>query len=132
MVRTAVILACALWVGASVVAQAVADSWLDRPLANWNGPARPVPPAMPASETISEIANRCDVPVRRGTRAERALADAGWLPYLHVDRQIVRGEVEIVAGMAGADGMCRPADFNVFVFVAGRLVVPTDIQAGRP
>ena len=37
------------------------------------------------------------------------------------DRQIVQRDVEIVGGLAGADGMCRPADFNVFVFVNGRL-----------
>ena len=37
------------------------------------------------------------------------------------DRQIVQRDVEIVGGLAGADGMCRPLDFNVFVFVNGRL-----------
>jgi hypothetical protein len=56
----------------------------------------------------------------RDTAAQRALADSGWVPYLHVDRQIVEGEVEILAGLTGADGMCRPTGFNVFVFVAGR------------
>jgi len=37
------------------------------------------------------------------------------------DRQIVQRDVEIVGGLAGADGMCRPVHFNVFVFVNGRL-----------
>jgi hypothetical protein len=36
------------------------------------------------------------------------------------DRQVAQRDVEIVGGLAGVDGMCRPVDFNVFVFVAGR------------
>jgi hypothetical protein len=77
---------------------------------------------VPNGETISEIAKRCGLlPVLRGTPGERAVADAGWLPFHMFDRQIVQRDVEIVGGMAGADGMCRPADFNVFVFVNGKL-----------
>jgi hypothetical protein len=115
------LLGCALSAGASVVAQSVTKSWLDRPLTNWNDPGRPMPVAMPTGETIIEMAKRCDLAVRRRTLGERALADAGWLPYLHVDREIVDRDVEIVGGMTEADGMCRPSDFNVFVFVGGRL-----------
>ena len=63
---------------------------------------------MPTGETIAELAKRCNLPVRRDTPAQRALAEAGWLPYLHVDREIVQRDVEIVGGMAEADGMCRP------------------------
>ncbi len=33
----------------------------------------------------------------------------------------MQGDVEIIAGMSGADGMCRPTGFNLFVFVGGRL-----------
>ena len=29
--------------------------------------------------------------------------------------------VEIIGGLAGADGMCRPTSYNVFVFVNGQL-----------
>ena len=45
----------------------------------------------------------------------------GWLPFHTFDRQIVQRDVEILGGLAGADGMCRPVDFNVFVFVGGQL-----------
>ncbi len=120
MIKVTLALACAFCFGAELVAQS-AEGWLDRPLTNWNDPARPLPRGMPTGESVAEMAIRCDLRVRRGTLAERALADAGWFPYLHVDRQIVLGDVEIVAGMAEADGMCRPIEFNVFVFVAGRL-----------
>ena len=103
-----------------VAAQSM-ESWLDRPLKNWNDPAKPVPRAMPTGETIAQVAKRCKLPVKRDTTAQSALVDAGWLPYLHVDRQIIQRDVEIVAGMAEADGMCRPMEFNVFVFVGGKL-----------
>jgi hypothetical protein len=36
------------------------------------------------------------------------------------DRTGVSDEVEVVGGMRAADGMCRPATYNFFVFVAGR------------
>ena len=123
MVKSVVlaVLVCVLSAGAGVVAQSATKSWLDRPLTSWNDPGRPIPSAMPTGETILEMAKRCDLAVRRRTPAERAIADAGWLPYLHVDREIVDRDVEIVGGMTEADGMCRPADFNIFVFVGGRL-----------
>lgn len=108
---------CCAIVTAAAIAQS-SKGWLDRPLKSWNGSANAIPRAEPAEdEPVAEVATRCTGAARHGTAAERALADAGWLPYLHVDRQIVQGDVEIVGGMAGADGMCRPVDFNVFVFV---------------
>ena len=48
------------------------------------------------------------------------VAKAGWLPFLHVDRRIVRDDVEIVGGMSGATASCEPATFHLFVFVGGR------------
>ena len=81
-----------------------------------------MPRAAINGETISEIAKRCALlPVMRSTSGERIVADAGWLPFHMFDRQIVQRDVEILGGLAGADGMCRPVDFNVFVFVSGRL-----------
>ncbi len=106
---------------ASVVVLAQAESWLDRPLSNWNTPGRAVPRAAPENETIAAIAERCKLPILRRTTGESALADAGWLPFHMFDRQIVERDVEIVGGLAGADGMCRPYRFNVFVFVRGKL-----------
>lgn len=107
-------------VSTAAFAQAPKPTWLDRPLANWNSPGRPLMRAIPRNGTIAETAKRCSLQVLRNTAGERALADAGWLPFHPFDRQIVQRDVEIVGGMAGADGMCRPIDFNVFVFVNGR------------
>jgi hypothetical protein len=48
------------------------------------------------------------------------------------DRQIVQRDVEIIGGLAAVDGMCRPAAFNIFVFVGGRLagtLSPSDMYS---
>lgn len=111
-------LAGTLTIGAALLAQAPEPSWLDRPLSNWNTPGRAMPRAMPNGETIPEITKRCSyLPMIRNTPGERAVADAGWLPFHMFDRQIVQRDVEIVGGLAGVDGMCRAVDFNIFVFV---------------
>jgi LppP/LprE lipoprotein len=110
-----------LTVGA-VLAQTPETSWLDRPLSNWNTPGSALPRAMPVNGTMAETMKRCAFPaVLRGTPGERALADAGWRPFHLFDRQIVQRDVEIVGGLAGADGMCRPLSYNAFVFVSGEL-----------
>ena len=109
-----------LMAGAALFAQATDQSWLDRPLSNWNVPGRGIPAARPADESMAELAARCSYAPLRTTAGERALADAGWVPYRIFDRQILDRDVEIIGGLAGADGMCRPVDFNVFVFVRGR------------
>ena len=36
------------------------------------------------------------------------------------DQRLVREDVEVVAGMRSADGMCRPVAYNLFVLVGGR------------
>jgi hypothetical protein len=100
--------------------QGVDQIWLDRPLSSWNESVKNLPQPPKAEESVKAFAARCKLEVRRSSPAERALADAGWLPYLHVDRQLVQGDIEIVAGMTGVDGMCRPTGFNVFVFVGGQ------------
>ena len=108
--------------GVTLLAQAPEKSWLDGLLSNWNKPGRAMPRAVLNGETIAEITKRCSsLTMIRNTPGERAVADAGWLPFHMFDRQIVQRDVEIVGGLAGADGMCRPTDFNIFVFVNGRL-----------
>jgi hypothetical protein len=97
------------------------ESWLDRPLVNWNTPDRSIPAAVTNREAVAEITKRCaSLQVRRSTQGERAVSEAGWLPFLMFDRQIMARDVEIIGGLAAADGMCRPVDFNVFVFAAGQ------------
>lgn len=121
LLRAAVVAACVTSGSLAPAAQPGDGGWLDRPLTNWNSPAATLVAAIPGAEPVSDIAKRCELQVRRGTAGERALSNAGWLPYLHVDRQIAERDVEITAGMVEADGMCRPLRFNVFVFAGGAL-----------
>lgn len=107
--------------GAAAFAQTPEPTWLDQPLSNWNKAGRTIARAALSDETFAEAMKRCvDLRMLRNTPGERALADAGWLPFHMFDRQIAQRDVEIVGGLAGVDGMCRPVDFNVFVFVGGR------------
>lgn len=115
-IATAVLLVIA------VAARAQQPSWLDRPLANWNVAGQKTPAAAANEESIAELSKRCALlPLKGTTAGERALADAGWVPFYVFDRQMVQRDVEIVGGLSAADGMCRPAKFNVFVFVSGQL-----------
>ena len=113
--------AIAFLLGTVVRAQLPDSTWLDRPLSNWNVPARAMPLAIVNGEAITDITNRCPFLTSKGsTDGERAVADSRRLPFHMFDRHILEGDVEIVGGLAGVDGMCRPVHFNVFVFVDGR------------
>jgi hypothetical protein len=104
-------------------AQAPPASWLDGPLTNWNkaGERVPTAPAAPAgSESRSAIVSRCKLTPPQSTAAEHGVDAAGWIPFWNFDQQLLRDDVEIVGGMGGADGMCRPTGYNLFVFVGGR------------
>jgi hypothetical protein len=121
MIR-AISLALLVTTTAFAQAQTREPTWLDQPLSNWNKAGRTLSPVLPSTgETIAEAMKRCaDLRMLRNTVGERTLADAGWLPFHPFDLQVAQRDVEIVGGLAGVDGMCRPVDFNVFVFVAGR------------
>lgn len=101
-------------------AQNTARSWLDRPLAGWNRPGSPLPRAPKGDESLAAIISRCKLTPPRKTASERAIEAAGWIPYWNLDQQLVRDGVEIVGGLRGMDGMCRPMSYNIFVFVDGR------------
>jgi len=110
---------------ASIVALAVVgvwaqdDLWLDRPLAGWNTPGAELSPASITSDSRASLMERCSLVPHRTTAAERALYAAGWVPQWHFDRQALRGDVEIVAGVTTATENCEPSGLNLFVFVNG-------------
>jgi hypothetical protein len=104
-----------------VLGQALAETWLDRPLVGWAGRGAPIPTPPPGTgESQAALRERCDLTLPAMTDAERALADAGWMPFRYFDRQLREHDIEIVGGLTGSDGMCRPIGFNVFVVVGGR------------
>lgn len=78
----------------------------------------PRPPA--GDEPRDDALKHCRLELLRSTVGEQAVDGAEWTPYLHFDRRVTDKDVEIVGGMRDADGMCRPANFNLFVFVGGR------------
>jgi hypothetical protein len=95
-------------------------NWLDQPLVNWNKPGIELPQARSGGEAKELLIKRCQLTPPRATQAERAVDAAGWIPFWNVDQQLVREGVEIVGGTSGADAMCQPIDYNLFVFVDGR------------
>ena len=67
-----------------------------------------------------DVIARCRLTPPETSAAEQALTAAGWIPFLNFDQCLERDGVEVVGGMAGSDGVCRPNQYNVFVFVDGR------------
>ena len=94
-----------------------AGSWLDRPPANWNRRMDRLP-RPPAPEELAEARRSCRGLVRPPTDpAERALARAGWGLYSEVKSY---GRTRVVTALSGADGMCRPIQYQAFVYWEGR------------
>lgn len=92
-------------------------SWLDRPLTNWNTGNGVVPLA---PRTFAPIPPNCRAQIREPeSLADRAITRAGW--SLFGPSQIF-GSVIVVTAMASVDGMCRPNEYNGFVFVSNRFV----------
>lgn len=120
-VRCAHAVVCAVVLSSGLFAQdAGVQSWLDGPLAGWNRAGAAVPRAPAAGESREALARRCTLTIPQSTRAERAIAEAGWIAAPHFDRQLAQGDVEILDGLISAGPECRPASFQSFVFVGGR------------
>ena len=92
-------------------------SWLDRPPANWNRRMGRLPrPSAP--EEVAEVRRSCRGLVRPPNGpAERALVSAGWGLYGPVKSN---GRTRVVTALSGADGMCRPVQYQAFVYWEGR------------
>jgi hypothetical protein len=97
---------------------ALADgAWLDQsPPAAWSAPGASVPPA-PAGAGAVPVDPRCTEQNRPPeTPADRLVAGAGWTVY---GSYLAGWNVQVVRGLAGYDGMCRPLQYQEFVFVDG-------------
>ena len=99
------------------LASAGSGGWLDAPLSAWNGagdllPKAPEPKGDPPTDP------RCASVLRHpGTPAERAVAQAGWSL---IGQPRMAGATTVLLAEASVDGMCRPWDYQGFVFVKGR------------
>lgn len=90
-------------------------SWLDRPMNNWNTGNGVVPNA---PRVLVPIDQRCLATIRTPESiADRAVTRAGWSLF---GPSISYGPITIVTAMVSVDGMCRPNQYNGFVFVRDR------------
>lgn len=96
--------------------RAQSGDWLDESApAPWNKPGMSMP-AAPAQENGSAD-SRCRKAARPPqSQEDRAVIDIGW--DLFGEREEGRGMV-VLMGAANYDGMCRPWDYQAFVFVDG-------------
>lgn len=115
--------ACALaFAGGQTAAQTAATRWLDaKTVVNWNKPGMAIPrgPKSGYAEEIAECEKRGAEESAKSppTPETRQVSAAGWLGAA-VDKRA--GDTVIVFARNGVDGMCRPMDYQYFVFVNGR------------
>jgi uncharacterized lipoprotein YbaY len=90
-------------------------SWLDRPLRNWNT-GNGIVPAAP--RRAAPIPANCLEQIRQPeSLADRAVTRAGWMLF---GPSQSFAAVTVITAMASVDGMCRPDQYNAFVFVSNR------------
>lgn len=106
-------LASLLLVTLAAAAPSQDGTWLDQE-ADWNTSGATIPQA---PEQQSSNLSNCEPTFRPATLPEDAHVEAaGWT--LTGPAQIY-GDTTIITGMANADGMCRPFQYQVFVFTDG-------------
>ncbi|MGI9145448.1 MAG: LppP/LprE family lipoprotein [Chloroflexota bacterium] len=103
-------------------------AWLEgSPPPNWNVPGAAVPAAPPAH---AEIDPRCGAQERTSESAEEdQVVDAGWRLF---NAARVGWGLWIVDGLVDYDGMCRPNQFQGFVFADGQFagtISPTPMDS---
>lgn len=105
--------------GVMVAAVPVASAdgaWLDGPLPEWNAPGQPVPGPTTAVNRAN-VDPRCLSSARpQETPEDARVEQAGWIL---VDAYTAGWETRIVRGASAFDGMCRPNNFQAFVFYQG-------------
>lgn len=116
MVVVVVALVIALVPGAT----ARAASWLDGPIDNWNSPGMAVP--KPPDAEFEPPPGLCAVEAGQfpapASNEEKAVAAAGWK---RVGTEATWWNATLVYAQQSVDGMCRPMQFQYFVFVDGKL-----------
>jgi LppP/LprE lipoprotein len=111
------ILAAALAGGILLPRLAYADgAWLDDPSVSWNTPGMAMVQATPHDPAIDP---RCFNSSRMPeTDEDQAVNQAGWTLFASYTGG---WGIKVVRGLAGYDGMCRPMEYQAFVFVDGML-----------
>ncbi len=95
-----------------------ADSWLDKPLVNWNGQGNDLPNPLKKPADDSVMMKRCSEQIRQPLNAvEKSVVKKGWKLYGASQRYAA---TEIFWAMSSFDGMCRPLGFQAFVYRDGK------------
>lgn len=120
-------LAFALTLGAH---SSLADgAWLTPPYTSWNTPGMSIPLAGPATSDDTEFSSTPCLPRTPETAEDKAVSGAGWTLF---DAYISGWGMTVIDGERGYDGMCRPLDWQSFVFVNGVFagtLSPVDMEA---
>lgn len=91
--------------------------WLDQNLTNWNSPKNAIPQA-PKAEIDANLMKQCQEGFRRPTTPEdNSLSRNGWMLFGPI--QSYAGTTLITA-TSNVDGMCRPLQYQAFIFVDGQ------------
>jgi hypothetical protein len=115
-----------IWIGLVTLAgslalgrsEAHATSWMDHAQpASWNQPGLPIPTA---PEVEGNTDPRCKAQARPPQTAEdKRVRERGW----DLSGGYQGGwQLLVIGGAAGYDGMCRPLQYQYFVFTRGRFV----------
>jgi hypothetical protein len=97
----------------SLAAPSQDGTWLDKGM-NWNTPGAVIPEA---PEQNGHNLSNCEHTVRSAALpADEAVEAAGWTL---TGAARIYGDTTVITGMANADGMCRPFQYQVFVFTDG-------------
>ena len=114
---------------AAVAQSDSSGDWLDG-ASNWNMPGAPIPQA-PAPDGDNKLPN-CEDTFRLASLPEDELVQAAGWTLVGIAR--IQGAITVITGMADADGMCRPWDYQVFVFKDGEFagtLSPTPMDSRR-
>lgn len=98
-----------------ICSQGTGPSWLDQPRpASWNMPGLEVPAAPPIQGDVDARCRRSARPPQLDE--DKRVRERGWQLFgpFQGGWQIV-----VIGGTAGYDGMCRPRQYQQFVFVRG-------------
>ncbi len=105
---------------AAAEARPASESWLDRPLTDWNRSRGGQVTPLPEPPDVPDMAapDICNERMRQPAQSfERTLVARGWKLFGPVQ---VFGPAQVVMATSGLDGMCRPLGFQVFVLWDGR------------
>lgn len=92
--------------------------WLDeKNLTNWNRPDASLPQA-PKTTIDANLMKQCQNTIRRPTTAEdQSLARNGWMLFGPIQTY---GGTTLLTATSNFDGMCRPLQYQAFIFVDGQ------------